>query len=88
MTIEFESTTYKVPAFALPALVNNDYTLLDDDDEAFVDNLFEWLDGEYGQGNWHIGNVSEQYFARADFGGLSGDVCDVEIVYKMVEMEA
>ena len=88
MTIEFESATYKVPAFALPALVNNDYTLLDDDDEAFVDNLFEWLDGEYGQGNWHIGNVSEQYFARADFGGLSGDVCDVEVVYKMVETEA
>ena len=87
MTIEFESTTYKIPEFALSALVNNDYTLLDDDDEAFVDNLCEWLDGEYGQGNWHIGNVSEQYFARADFGGLSGDVCDVEIVYKMVEMD-
>ena len=87
MTIEFESTTYKIPEFALSALVNNDYTLLDDDDEVFVDNLCEWLDGEYGQGNWHIGNVSEQYFARADFGGLSGDVCDVEVVYKMVEMD-
>ena len=88
MAIDFEADTYKIPEFALPALVNNDYTLLDDDDEAFVDNLFEWLDGEYGQGNWHIGNVSEQYFARADFGGLSGDVCDVEVVYKMLETEA
>jgi len=88
MIIEFEADTYKIPAFALSALVNNDYTGILDDDEAFVDNLCEWLDGEYGQGNWHVGNVSEQYFARADFGGLSGDVCDVEIVYRMVEVEA
>ena len=87
MTIEFESATYKVPSFTLPALVNDDYTLLDDDDEAFVDNLFAWFDEEYGQGNWHIGDVSEQFFGRSDFGGLSGDVCDVEVVYKLVEME-
>ena len=51
MTIEFEIDTYKIPAFALPAIVNDDYTLLDDDDEAFVDNLFAWFDEEYGQGN-------------------------------------
>ena len=87
MTIEFESATYKIPAFALPALVNGDYTGILDDDEAFVDNLCEWLDGEYGQGNWHIGDVSEQYFGRSDFGGLVGEVCDVEVVYKLVEME-
>lgn len=87
MTIEFESTTYKIPEFALSALVNNDYTLLDDDDEVFVDNLFAWLDEEYGQGNWHIGEVGEQYFARADFGGLAGEVCDVEVVYKLVDLD-
>jgi hypothetical protein len=87
MTIEFESATYKIPAFALPALVNGDYTGILDDDEAFVDNLCEWLDGEYGTGNWHIGDVSEQYFGRSDFGGLVGEVCDVEVVYKLVEME-
>jgi len=87
MTIEFEIDTYKIPAFALPAIVNDDYTLLDDDDEAFVDNLFAWLDEEYGQGNWHIGEVGEQYFARADFGGLVGDVCDVDIAYKLVDLD-
>ena len=87
MTIEFEVETYKIPSWALPALVNNDYTGIIDDDEAFVDNLCEWLDGEYGHGLWHIGNVSEQFFGRSDFGGLSGDVCDVEIVYKLVEMD-
>ena len=31
MTFEFESTTYKIPAFALPALVNGDYTGIMDD---------------------------------------------------------
>ena len=87
MTIDFEADTYKIPAFALPALVNGDYTGILDDDEAFVDNLCEWLDGEYGTGNWHIGDVSEQYFGRSDFGGLVGEVCDVEVVYKLVEME-
>ena len=87
MTIEFESSTYKIPAFVLPAIVNADYTGVLDDDEAFVDNLCEWLDGEYGTGNWHIGDVSEQYFGRSDFGGLVGEVCDVEVVYKLVEME-
>jgi len=86
MTIEFESSTYKIPAFALPAIVNADYTGVLDDDEAFVDNLCEWLDAEYGQGNWHIGDVSEQYFGRSDFGGLPGEVCDVEVVYKLVEV--
>jgi hypothetical protein len=86
MTIEFESSTYKIPEWALSALVNNDYTGIEDDDEAFVDNLWEWLNSEYGAGNWHIGDVSEQYFGRADFGGILGDVCDVEIVYKMVEV--
>ena len=86
MTIEFESSTYKIPAWALAALVNNDYTGIEDDDEAFVDNLCEWLDAEYGAGNWHIGDVSEQYFSRADFGGILGDVCDVDIVYKLVEV--
>lgn len=88
MTIEFEVDTYKIPAFALPALVNDDYTGIMDDDEAFVDNLCEWLNEQYGAGNWHIGEVGEQYFGRADFDNLSGDVCDVELVYKMVEMEA
>lgn len=88
MTIEFESTTYKIPAFALPALVNGDYTGIMDDDEALVDNLCEWLDSEYGAGNWHIGTISSPYFSRADLGGVLGDVCDVEIVYRMVEMEA
>jgi len=87
MTIEFESSTYKIPAFALPAIVNADYTGILDDDEAFVDNLCEWLDGEYGAGNWHIGDVGEQYFGRADFGGLAGDVCDVEVVYKLVDLD-
>lgn len=87
MTFEFESSTYKIPAFALPAIVNADYTGILDDDEAFVDNLCEWLDSEYGAGNWHIGDVSEQYFGRADFGGILGDVCDVEVVYKLVEMD-
>jgi len=86
MTIEFEVETYKIPAFALPAIVNADYTGVLDDDEAFVDNLCEWLDAEYGAGNWHIGDVSEQYFGRSDFGGLPGDVCDVEVVYKLVEV--
>jgi len=88
MTIEFESTTYKIPEWALPALVNSDYTALMDDDEAYVDNLFEWFDSEYGQGNWHVGDTSESYFSRADFGGILGDVCDVDIVYKMVEVRA
>jgi len=87
MTIEFEVDTYKIPAWALSALVNNDYTGIVDDDEAFVDNLCEWLDGEYGAGNWHIGDVSEQCFGRADFGGLAGDVCDVEVVYKLVDLD-
>ena len=87
MTIEFESSTYKIPAFALPAIVNADYTGVLDDEEAFVDNLCEWFDSEYGAGNWHIGDVGEQYFGRSDFGGLSGDVCDVEVVYKLVEMD-
>ena len=88
MTIGFESTTYKIPAFALPALVNGDYTGIMDDDEAYVDNLHEWFDSEYGMGNWHIGTISSPYFSRADLGGVLGDVCDVEVVYKMVEMEA
>jgi len=86
MNIEFEVETYKIPAFAMSALVNNDYTGIVDDDEAFVDNLCEWLDGEYGAGNWHIGEVGEQYFSwRSDFGGVGGDVCDVEVVYKLVD---
>ena len=88
MTIEFESTTYKIPAFALPALVNGDYTGIMDDDEAYVDNLHEWFNSEYGVGNWHTGTISSPYFSRADLGGVLGDVCDVEVVYKMVEMEA
>lgn len=88
MTIQFESDTYKVPAWALSALVNNDYTGIEDDDEAYIDNLCEWLDSEYGQGNWHIGTISAPYFSRADLGGILGDVCDVEIVYKMVETGA
>ena len=85
MNIVFEADTYKVPAFALPALVNDDYTGIMDDDEAFVDNLCEWLNGQYGEGLWHIGEVGEQYFGRADFENLLGDVRDVEIVYKLVE---
>jgi len=85
MNIVFEADTYKVPAFALPALVNDDYTGIMDDDEAFVDNLYEWLNGQYGEGLWHIGEIGEQYFGRADFENLLGDVRDVEIVYKLVE---
>ena len=81
--MSFEIDTYKIPVFALSALVNNDYSGIMDDDEAFVDNLCEWLNEEYGQGLWHIGNVSEQFFSRSDFEGLAGDVCDVEIVYKL-----
>ena len=88
MTFEFESTTYKIPAFVLPALVNGDYTGIMDDDEAYVDNLHEWFDDEYGVGNWHIGTISSPYFSRADLGGVLGDVCDVEVVYRMVEREA
>ena len=88
MVIEFEVDTYKIPAFALPALVNGDYTGIMDDDEAYVDNLHEWFDSEYGMGNWHIGTISSPYFSRADLGGVLGDVCDVELVYKMVELEA
>ena len=88
MTFEFESTTYKIPAFALPALVNGDYTGIMDDDEAYVDNLCEWFDDEYGASNWHIGTISSPYFSRADLGGVLGDVCDVEVVYRMVEREA
>ena len=87
MIIEFEIDTYKIPAFALPAIVNDDYTALLDDDEAFVDNLFAWLDEEYGQGNWHIGDVSEQYFGRSDFSFLPSEVCDVDIAYKLVDLD-
>ena len=87
MTIQFESSTYKIPVFALSPLVNNDYTGIWDDEEAYVDNLCEWFNDEYGQGNWHIGTISEQYFSRADLGGILGDVCDVEVVYKLVEVE-
>ena len=86
MDIVFEADTYKVPAFALPALVNDDYTGIMDDDEAFVDNLYEWLNGQYGEGLWHIGEIGEQYFGRADFENLLGDVRDVEIVYKLEEV--
>lgn len=88
MTIEFESTTYKIPAFALPALVNGDHTGIVDEDEAYVENLYERFNSKYGVGNWHIGEISESYFSRADFGDMLGDVCDVELVYKMVEVRA
>jgi len=88
MTIEFESTTYKILAFALPALVNGSHTGLIDEDEAYVENLYERFDSEYGLGCWHIGEVGEEYFGRDDFENLSFYVCDVEVVYKMVEMEA
>jgi|GEM_PF-6246387 hypothetical protein len=88
MTIEFEIDTYKIPAFALSAIVNGDYSgIIDDDDEAFVDNLCEWLDEEYGAGNWHIGDVSEQYFGRSDFSFLPSEVCDVDIAYKLVDLD-
>ena len=88
MTIEFESTTYKIPAFVLPALVNGDYTGITDDDEDYVDNLHQWFDDEYGVNNWCTGTISSPYFSRADLGGVLGDVCDVEVVYRMVELKA
>ena len=90
MTIEFEIDTYKIPSFALPAIVNNDYTGIQDDDEAFVDNLCAWLDEEYGQGNWHVASYSEPFFSRSQepiFGGIASDVCDVEIAYKLVDLD-
>lgn len=88
MTIEFEATIYTIPAFVLPALVDGDYTGIIDDNKAYVNNLCEWFDGMYGVGNWHTGTISSPYFSQEDLGGELGDVCDVEIVYRMVEMEA
>ena len=77
---DFETYTYRIPHFAIAPLLYYDYTGVQDDDEAFVDNLREWLNDTHGDGTaWHIGNVSEPYHGRADFERILGEICNVSI---------
>ena len=75
----FETETYRIPHFAIVALLYDDYSGIQDDDEAFVDNLHQWLDDQHGEGQWHIGDVSEPYHGRADFERILGEICNVNI---------
>ena len=77
---DFETYTYRVPAFAIAPLRYTDYRGVQDDEEAFVDNLKEWLNETHGEGTaWHIGHISEPYHGRSDFEGIVGQICNVDI---------
>ena len=80
----FETETYRIPHFAIVALLYDYYSGIQDDDEAFVDNLQAWLDEEHGAGQWHIGDVSEPYHGRADFERILGEICNVSIEVRIL----
>ena len=73
--MEFEAITYTVPEWALPALINDDYSGLSDDDCSAIDALQSKLP----LGHWSMPIDEASFYPSNDLQNL-GDNC-VEIDY-------
>lgn len=73
MKLKFE--TFTVPAWSLPALINGDYSGLNDSD---IENIKNFISDNNITGI--SGEISEAYFShRNDVHNLGSDVVDIEI---------
>lgn len=74
--------------FAASALINGDYSGLEDEDEEMVNAFESWIKKEYGP-EAHVADVSEQsHFGKPDMflppeaGKLAGDMVEYTILYR------
>ena len=74
MPINFEQIEYVIPDWALCAVINDDYSGLEDQDIADLEKFLESVPGE---GHWGYCD-NESYFSRHnDVHSLGGNVVDV-----------
>jgi hypothetical protein len=83
LKIEFDE--YTVLSAFLPAIINDDYTSLDDTEAV---SLSEWMTGkekllqDVQWSHWCDLDADRDRFGVCEVTGLSGNVCDVAIVYR------
>ena len=68
--------TYQIPTFAVAAIVNDDYSGINDDDEKTIKEFLNNFDGGF-IADW---NISTPYFSLQNdiFGFSGGDVVDIK----------
>ena len=67
---------YTVYEHLLPALVNGDFSGLEDDEIALVEEIEAYVDGRIIS----AANDAESYLGKPEHGGLAGMVVDVNLV--------
>lgn len=77
---------YKIPAWALPYLINGDTSGLETEDYEAVRDFELVTLARYGQGHWSVKSESSYFSQNNDVNDLSSDVYDC--VYVAVEEEA
>jgi hypothetical protein len=75
MATNFEQIEYVIPEWVLCALINGDYSGLEDQD---ISDLEAFLQTVEGQGHWGYDSNNESYFSWSnDVNSLGGNVVDV-----------
>jgi hypothetical protein len=87
--MQFEIHTHTIADHYLPALINGDYTGLDDGEEAYLLSWLDWAcdDWEDSDGNrWafaHYGNYEPNDFAECEVTCLQAMTAKLDIVFTL-----
>lgn len=80
----FEKYEFTVPEYYLPAIFNDDYSGLDDEEEAALKDFLDSLEHHLGEepcGHWAMDNDAEAYFAHSN--DVTNEGCNVIDIYWM-----
>jgi len=85
--MQFDVIKFRIGSWALPALINDDWTGLDDGEEAMLADWVEYATDDYKDGNevtWvfaHWGNYDDAGFAKCEVTDLGAQCVDIDAVF-------
>jgi len=72
--------TYTVPIFYLPAIINDDYSGLSDDEEKELDEFLNGIYQDFGRGHWAYNNCENYFTYTNDINNLGNDCVDIQYI--------
>mgnify|MGYP001431460585 CR=1 FL=1 len=74
--MNFEVHEFTLGAWWAPAIVNGDYSGLNDDEEKQLNDWLNYIHDSYGDGHWD--GFYDSWFGLDEISGLRGNVCEAQ----------
>jgi hypothetical protein len=78
---KFEKVTYTISAHLLGALINDDYSGLNESEELNLNYFTRDLDNTYEQYHFSCNNDEQPFFAKCELLNLGSDCITLEVLY-------